>query len=136
MLPLSNLPFSAHRVDRFFILSIARYRGSLFVVSPDDISLVENYSASPEQSLDEYLRAMENNVFEVMKYVRPVLCLAARQNLRQRFESISRIPNQKALSLDRYYGPTEKRLLHRYVMSLIQQRAGSIFIEKYRGTVN
>jgi hypothetical protein len=59
MPPLHLMPQETHRVDRFFVLSFNRYRGSLFVVSPDEITLVDNYYALPGQTLGAYLRGME-----------------------------------------------------------------------------
>ncbi|WP_141732470.1 hypothetical protein [Oligoflexus tunisiensis] len=124
MPPLHLMPLDTHRVDRFFVLSFNRYRGSLFVVSPDEITLVDNYYALPGQTLGAYVRAMENQVFETVRNVRPILCLAAKEQLRQRFESISRILSLKSLSLDRYYGPDEQTQLHRSMMALILRKAG------------
>jgi hypothetical protein len=124
MPPLHLMPQETHRVDRFFVLSFNRYRGSLFVVSPDEITLVDNYYALPGQTLGAYLRGMENQVFETVRHVRPILCLAAKEQLRQRFESISRISSIRSLSLDRYFAPAEQNQLHRSMMNLILRRAG------------
>jgi hypothetical protein len=132
MPPLPTKVKESNRADRFFILSFDRYRGSLFVVSPEEISLVESYYALPGQTLEAYLRTMESKVFEVLRCVHPTLYLAARQNLRDRFESISRIPVQRNASLDRSFGPHEKYVLHRLMLSMIRRKVIGVEREKYR----
>lgn len=117
--PITTL--NTHSIDHLFALSFNRYRGTLFVVSPDDISLIDSCYASPGQNLSLHIQFLENMAFDALKNVQPILCLAAKQNLRQRYESISRISNVNTLSLDRYYSPSEKMLLHRYLMALIRR---------------